>query len=186
MKEKCKHRRVRRGLKLGSNTDEYYCNFSYCPGCNKKWFDNGQRWKKSLLELKREHKFGTKELTSLVFPIGKWVRINFTKQKSNHDLPLNLEFPGTYAIYHGTPFNSKYHSLYVGQSINVRNRLKSHLSFDWKTRKYFVKINGSNNKINKTSTWFKIAVRKEKRRHERLMVEERVIDMLKPEWNKGG
>ena len=99
---------------------------------------------------------------------GKWRRFELTEDLDS-DLPGGLKFAGNYAAF----FNRK--CLYVGQSNNLKRRLKSHIrlfmfSSNWQTSWG-------------TYTRIIIAIRKEKFRFERMTIEARLIHRLNPIFN---
>ena len=100
---------------------------------------------------------------------GKWVRF-ILDETVNSNFPINLDFAGNYVIF----VNRK--CIYIGQSENIKKRLKDHIqiarySNTWKTSwGYFLKI--------------EIAVRKEKIKFERIMIESRLIYKIKPLFNQ--
>jgi len=112
------------------------------------------------------------------FVPGKWVRFIITyKPKIYLELFkkllfrklfkfTKLNFSGVYAIFSGKK------CLYIGESKNIGNRLKSHLNKYLITGEFW----GYKN-IN-------LKVRKDKRRFERKMLEARLIEKIKPEINE--
>jgi len=96
----------------------------------------------------------------------KWNRIDLTK----YDIPKWINFTGTYVIF------SEGKCIYVGQSSNIENRLRQHLT----TARY---SSGWKSGWGYLSQVF-VVVKKEKKEYERLMIEARFIAKLKPKFNK--
>lgn len=46
-KKKCQHGRMKQGLRIHPDPQEYYEHYSYCPDCKQRWFDGGRRWNKA-------------------------------------------------------------------------------------------------------------------------------------------
>jgi len=100
---------------------------------------------------------------------GKWMRF-VLDETVNSNFPIGLNFAGNYSIF----VNRK--CIYIGQSENIKKRLRTHIqmarySNTWKTSwGYFLRI--------------EIAVRKEKFKFERVMIESRLIYKIKPLFNQ--
>lgn len=101
--------------------------------------------------------------------MGRWNKFELTKAVDS-DFPEGLRFAGNYIIF--LPCGL----FYIGESNNILKRLRTHIQMarygnQWKTPwGYFTEI--------------KISVRKEKLNFERMMIESRLIDRLKPTLNK--
>ena len=105
-------------------------------------------------------------------PLGRWRRFSFLHQWTS-EIPKQWEVPGNYI------FISAYSEImYIGQSKNLRQRLSCHIKCvdgEYLTP-YCRPIRGKGNR-------FVLALRREKSRYERLVVERLLIDRLKPEFN---
>lgn len=99
----------------------------------------------------------------------KWNRMNL----SIFDIPRWANFAGTYAIF------SQKKCIYVGQSNNIFLRLNRHLRIASYSSGWFIK--------RKKDEYYlldvEIAIKKEKIKYERLMIEKRLIVKLKPIFN---
>jgi len=108
-------------------------------------------------------------MTKESYKKGKWLRF-ILDETVESNFPTKLNFAGNYAIF------VKRKCIYIGQSENIKKRLKTHIqmarySNTWKTSwGYFPKI--------------EIAIRKERFRFERIMVEARLIYKIKPLFNQ--
>jgi excinuclease UvrABC nuclease subunit len=99
---------------------------------------------------------------------GKWFRYEMNDAVDSR-LPSGVNFPGTYAIF------ADKKCLYIGQSQNIEQRLKSHITMARYSNTWWTKW-GQFHKVN-------IAIRRERFRLERVLIEARLIFRLNPIGN---
>ena len=99
---------------------------------------------------------------------GKWFRYEMNDALESN-LPKGVAFAGTYAIF----ANKK--CLYVGQSQNIEQRLKGHITMARYSNTWITKWGQFHN--------LNIAIRHEGFRFERVLIEARLIFRLKPVGN---
>jgi len=98
-----------------------------------------------------------------------WNRLRLGEEY-NSDIPANINFAGNYILF----FPNK--TFYVGESGNITKRLKTHIQMGIYTNQWITRWGTFSN--------ITIAFRKEKEKFERLMIEARFIERLKPQLNK--
>ena len=109
-----------------------------------------------------------REVRGVKYQSGKWYRFKLTEELDS-DFPEGIDFAGTYIIFS----NGK--CLYIGQSKDLKTRLKTHIKLSlfsslWQTPWGYIQQ-------------VEIAIRKERYRYERLAIEAKFIDRLKPMFN---
>lgn len=98
---------------------------------------------------------------------GGWVRINLSYIK-NYKLYNDIRIAGCYVIFIKKP--NKNELVYIGSSNNIHQRLREHLNLNiLKKQKHPLLI---------------VKIRKDKTKYEHLTLEARLIDRLKPKYNK--
>ena len=108
------------------------------------------------------------------YQLGKWYRIKLTEQPDSQ-LPWGINFPGVYLI-----FNNQNQCLYIGQSISIGKRLRTHIRLSIHSSLWQVSWR------KKGYETLNIAFRRDKKRFERLSLEARLIYRLKPKYNSLG
>ena len=141
--------------------------FARCKNCNKK----------IKFYLFRKYEGKCKSCFDRLYKPGKWIYIDNKriKERFNTGGWNEFKFSGCYAIFGGNDKNL----LYIGYSTNLRKRLQVHI-IKKRDKKgiYFYKTQWGEIKN------IKVAIRRDKMRYEGLSTEMRLIQRLKPKYNK--